>query len=125
MNAEPEAVPLDAAALARLRELDPDGRHDVLRRVFTAFEASLLRMQQELGALDPPAGQPAADAVLRWAHTLKSSAASVGALALARTCSEVENRLRHEGLHTLAADSLLLRAQAGSVLAAVRAMLRD
>ena len=124
-QAEPQAEVLDQAALARLRELDPDGRHGVIQRVFAAFEASLVRMLEQLDALDPPVGQPAADCVRQWAHTLKSSSASVGALVLAQLCSEVENRLRQQGPLTLAADRELLRTQARRTLVAVRAMLRS
>lgn len=124
MNSEPEAALLDPAALANLQELDPDGRHGVIRRVMTAFETSLERMLEQLDAVDPQAGQAAADSVLLWAHTLKSSSASVGALLLARRCTAIESRLRHDGLHTLAADCELLRATARSTLVAVRAMLR-
>ena len=35
---------LDAEALARLRELDPDGRHGVVERVLNAFEMSLPKL---------------------------------------------------------------------------------
>lgn len=94
----PEAPGLDRQALARLQELDPDGRHGVVQRVLQAFETSLTRMlvqlQGELGAQH-------ADVVATVAHTLKSSSASVGALSLSRACAEVEAKLRggdHAGL---------------------------
>ena len=49
---------LDAAALARLRELDPEGRHGVLPRVLGAFEASLARMLAQLaGELESQIGR--------------------------------------------------------------------
>jgi hypothetical protein len=70
---------LDETALARLRELDPDGRHGVLQRVLTAFETSLTR---SLGQLQDPQASADAKTVAALAHTLKSSSASVGALAL-------------------------------------------
>ena len=76
---------LDAAALARLRELDPDGRHGVLTRVLAAFETSLARMLVQLRA-ELDAGDPGV--VAGVAHTLKSSSASVGALALAASCAD-------------------------------------
>ena len=39
--ADDKPEPLDAQALARLRELDPDGRQGVVQRVLTAFDTSL------------------------------------------------------------------------------------
>jgi len=83
--------PLDAAALARLRELDPEGRAGVLQRVLTVYAASLVRAQAGL-EVALHTGDAAATASL--AHTLKSSSASVGALALAAACAQVEARLR-------------------------------
>ena len=54
MNAEscgPEAAPerLDATALDRLRQLDPDGKHGVVNRVLSTYENSLQR-QMELAS---------------------------------------------------------------------------
>ena len=45
------AVHLDEQALARLRELDPDGRQGVVMRVLAAFETSLARMQRSITIL--------------------------------------------------------------------------
>lgn len=122
---EPESKPagLDAQALNRLRELDPDGRHGVVHRVLTAFEGSLARM---CTVLEAQASANAADegVVNGIAHTLKSSSASVGALALARACAEVEHRLRQSPGRELAPEIELLLAEAGAALSAVRAMLR-
>jgi HPt (histidine-containing phosphotransfer) domain-containing protein len=89
-----EPTPLDAQALARLRELDPDGRHGVLTRVLQAFDTSLARMIVQLQA-QSEAGDPQVVAAI--AHTLKSSSASVGALALSQACAEVEARWRGVG----------------------------
>ncbi len=85
-------TPLDPQALARLRELDPDGRQGVLGRVLTAFDTSLARMIAQLQA-EADGGSP--DVVAGIAHTLKSSSASVGALALSQACADVEMRLRN------------------------------
>lgn len=83
--------PLDPQALARLRELDPDGRQGVVLRVLTAFDNSLARMVVQLQA-QAEAGN--ADVVAGIAHMLKSSSASVGAMTLSKACAEVESRLR-------------------------------
>jgi HPt (histidine-containing phosphotransfer) domain-containing protein len=83
--------PLDAQALDRLRELDPDGRQGVVQRVLAAYDTSLTRM---VLLLRLQAEAPDADVVAGIAHTLKSSSASVGALALSRACADLEARLR-------------------------------
>ena len=113
---------LDAGALARLRELDPDGRHGVLNRVLAAFETSLARMLVQLRA-ELDAGDPGV--VAGVAHTLKSSSASVGALALSATCAEVERRLRTGAPGDLHADVMRLVTDGEAALHAVGAMLRS
>ena len=120
----PPAIPvpvLDPATLARLRELDPDGRHSVVRRVLATYESSLVRQIQQLRA-EATAGGGAGLAAL--AHTLKSSSASVGALALARACAAVEQRAREAGT-AQTHDAVELIALAEEALQAVRTMLRE
>lgn len=122
-TAQPVSVTLDAAALARLRELDPDGRNGVVRRVLTAFESSLARMLAQLAA-EVDGGNAAV--VASVAHTLKSSSASVGALRLAATCEEVERRARESrdgGTAAQRHDVERLLAEGEAALAAVRAIL--
>jgi HPt (histidine-containing phosphotransfer) domain-containing protein len=87
------APALDAAAMARLRELDPGGKSGVIQRVLVAYEASLQRvlsLVQEQAVLPTPDPQVLMDN----AHMLKSSSASVGALDLARLCEGIEARTR-------------------------------
>jgi histidine phosphotransfer protein HptB len=57
------------------------------------------------------------------AHTLKSSSASVGALALSATCADTEARLRLNPNAELTPEITSLLAQAEVALSAVRAML--
>jgi len=79
--------PLDEAALARLRELDPTGANQLLQRVIQAYFGSLERFLPELTA----ARSPLDFAALRQiAHTLKSSSASLGALVLSNHCAKLE-----------------------------------
>jgi HPt (histidine-containing phosphotransfer) domain-containing protein len=113
---------LDAQALARLRELDPDGRSGVVARVMQAFETSLVR---QMAQLIESRDKGDAAAIGQLAHTLKSSSASLGALALSACCAEVEQAVRAGETADLAprVDQLLSQAQAA--LSAVRAMLRD
>ena len=121
MNDEPTLHRLDPQALARLRELDPEGRHDVVMRVLGAFETSVTRMLAELQA-ETLHGHP--EVVAGVAHTLKSSSASVGALALSRACAEVESRLRSGDASALQSDIARLIAEGKSALVAVEAILK-
>jgi HPt (histidine-containing phosphotransfer) domain-containing protein len=117
----PEGPGLDERALAQLRALDPDGRHGVLTRVLAAFEASLLRLQAQLAELRP---QTDTKAIGDIAHTLKSSSASVGALALSRLCADAERAARAGELTRLDDAVAGLRAESSRVLRLVRAMLQ-
>jgi HPt (histidine-containing phosphotransfer) domain-containing protein len=113
---------LDGAALARLRELDPDGRQGVVVRVLQTFEASLQRLLGQAAQARERGDLATVGAV---AHTLKSSSASVGALALNRWCALVEAAVRQgEGAEVPSRLAAMLD-EGNRVLATVRAMLRD
>lgn len=119
----PAATALDPVALGRLRELDPDGRHGIVDRVLATFDTSLARMLVQLQSeLDQP--QPDGEVVRSVAHTLKASAAAVGALSLAGACAEVEAALRDGSCPDLPAALRRLLAEGEAALGAVRAMLR-
>lgn len=83
--------PLDAAALQRLGELDPGGRHGLLPRVLRTFDSSSRKLLEQLRAARA-AGD--AEAQRLAVHTIKSSSASVGALRLSQLCADAESRLR-------------------------------
>jgi hypothetical protein len=87
---DPHSV-LDAAALARLSELDPTGNGTLVQRVLATYATSLERTRNELVRARQPM-QP--EALRHLAHTLKSSSASVGALALSALCAQVEQHVR-------------------------------
>lgn len=110
---------LDEAALARLRDLDPDGQHGVVGRVLSAYETSLVR-QLELMRAELAAPRPEVLGALT--HTLKSSSASVGALALSRACEAFEKRTR-QGATAQTHDVAELIALAEAALVAVRTIL--
>ena len=116
-----EPAQLDPQAIARLRELDPDGRHGVLGRVLQTYDSSLQRLMAQ--AADALARGDAAAAGIA-AHTLKSSSSSVGALELARLCAELERAVRAGETQQLAAQVENLLSEGRRVLDAVRAMLR-
>jgi len=117
---DPHAV-LDAAALARLSELDPTGNGTLVQRVLATYATSLERTRNELLRARQPL-QP--EAVRHLAHTLKSSSASVGALALSALCAQVEQhvRLSQPGDIGTLLDAMLAEMQ--RVSGAVQAMLR-
>lgn len=118
----PPPADLDAQALARLRELDPQGKHGVVLKVLGAFETSLARMLVQLRAQQ---SQPQASVVSAVAHTLKSSSASVGALQLSKTCAEVESVIRAGQLATLDRDIGRLIADGETAMVAVKAILHS
>lgn len=84
----PATTVLDELALARLRELDPGGANRLLERVIGAFLKSL---DQHAPVLEAGRDDPAdLNALRHVAHTLKSAAASLGALTLSQRCAEIE-----------------------------------
>lgn len=115
----PGAAPsiLDAAALSRLTELDPRGENRLLQRVFEAFEASATRlmpqMQQAQIAHDP-------FGIRHVVHTLKSSAASIGALELSKRCADIETMIRTEQMQDLDTSLAAMSAELAIVRAALQ-----
>ncbi len=113
---------LDADALANLSQLDPTGANRLMRRVFTTYRSSMTRLLSQLAqarAQADPAGQRLV------AHTLKSSSASVGALALSQLCGDAEQALREGRLDAVPALLDQLVAEAEKVDAAVLQLLAD
>lgn len=107
---------LDAEALARLRDLDPGGKAGLLARVLATYTQSLQRL---LGQLQAGRDEGDTQAQRHVAHTLKSSSASVGALALSALCAEVERRLRDGPMDGLDTQLDLLASEGQRVLAAL------
>ena len=97
----PTRACLDEAALARLRELDPGGCNQLIERIVAAYSKSLERLLPDLAAARGASLQ--LSVVRHVSHTLKSSSASLGALALSRRCASIEGMARNgqlEGLET-------------------------
>lgn len=108
---------LDAEALAKLHALDPQGQAGIVARVLAAYVSSLDRLAAQFGV-----ARAAGDlsGLRHVAHTLKSSSASVGALALARLCASVEQQVRDgAGADLLAPQLDALGTEAARVLAAL------
>lgn len=107
---------LDAAALASLRELDPTGKNQLLKRVFGAFQASTSRLMPQL--IDAQRNGDTAG-VRHVAHTLKSSSASVGGKALSTLCADIEARIRHGDVAELGGQVESLRKEVEMLLRAL------
>jgi len=117
----PGPIVLDALALDKLRELDPTGTHGVVLRVLRAYEQSLSRLLGELAAVRQTRDL---ETVARVAHTLKSSSASVGALALSKRCALAERMARTADATALDGELDSLLHEGALALDAVRAMLQ-
>ena len=111
---------LDAQALANLAQLDPTGASKLLSRILTAYRRSLVRLLPQLAAARSPLDPGTLKLVT---HTLKSSSASVGALALSALCGAAELALRENRLDGLACILDDLMAEAARVDAAVLQLL--
>ena len=118
----PADTMLDAAALAALAQLDPNGANRLMQRVLTTYRSSMARL---LAQLAQARAKPDPTTQRLVAHTLKSSSASVGALLLSRLCSDAEKALRDGRLDEV--PSLLdhLVAESARVDAAVLQLLAD
>jgi hypothetical protein len=119
----PLVLALDDAALGKLRDLDPDGRSGIVRRVLQTFDGSLAKLMTQFAAARATGD---AAGLRHVAHTLRSSAASIGALELAQACQEVEAGLRAGvGARSseLAPKLDALATESVRAAAAVRAML--
>ncbi|HEY4957847.1 MAG TPA: Hpt domain-containing protein [Caldimonas sp.] len=111
---------LDADALARLRELDPSGKSRLLERVLRAFETSAARLSEQF---TDARARGDMQGIRHVVHTLKSSSASIGALALARICAEIESSIRADALAGLPERLDAMDRELKGVLQAVTPML--
>lgn len=96
MTTPPTAALLDPEAIRRLRELDPTGDNQLLARVVAAYFGSLDRLLPDLARARAgrEGGPPDLGVVRHVSHTLKSSSASLGALALSMRCADIEAMAR-------------------------------
>jgi len=112
---------LDAQALERLFELDPDGSNKLVERVIEAYLKSLDRLLPDLQLARTP--EIDLNVVRHVSHTLKSSSASLGALKASALCAEVELMARNGETGGLAAkldDMLAELAQVKQALSTMR-----
>jgi HPt (histidine-containing phosphotransfer) domain-containing protein len=111
---------LDADALARLRDLDPSGKTRLVERVLKAFETSANRLSLQFKEARERGDM---QGIRHVVHTLKSSSASIGALALARICAEIETSIRNGTVDDLAPRLDAMDRELAAVLQAVTPML--
>jgi hypothetical protein len=116
----------DEEALSRVRGLDPAGRDQLLLRLFSVFEKSIDRMLIQIEQARAAADVKAVHGV---AHTLKSSSAAVGALALSRQCAVVELMAREsrldeagDGVQRMIVEAVAARDAARSLAAQLQAV---
>ncbi|MEO8278751.1 MAG: Hpt domain-containing protein [Ideonella sp.] len=121
LSAEDTGKPalLDPGALARLRELDPQGKAKLFERVVQAFNTSTTRMLPQLIA----AGQAGdLNGVRHVAHTLKSSSASLGATLLSQMCADLEHQMRAGIERDVELQIDRIAAEIGVVIKALKVM---
>ncbi len=82
---------LDAACLSQLRALDPRGGDVFLQRVLNTYLRSL-QLQSSAASAAQASGD--SKALSEAAHALKSASGSIGALALAQRCAQIEDAVR-------------------------------
>ena len=90
-TSSPPSPALDDAAVAGLRELDPTGKNNLIERVLMAFKSSTARLVPQLLEAHRTSD---VRGMRHVAHTLKSSAASVGGKKLSAICADLETRTR-------------------------------
>ncbi len=111
---------LDAGALERLRELDPNNENRLMERVVNAFETSVGRLMPQLQ--DALLANELAG-IRHVSHTLKSSSASIGAVKLSKMCSEIESMARQNQSDGMTERVVLLQAEVEIVRVALQRML--
>ncbi|MBC8058834.1 MAG: Hpt domain-containing protein, partial [Rhizobiales bacterium] len=119
---EPRADELDAAAIARLSELDPSGESRLLERVLLAFRGSVARLRPQLEAARANGDRGEIRLVV---HTLKSSSASIGARRLSQLCGQIETAIRLEPDAPLDAPLDALNGALDGALLAIDSLLKD
>jgi CheY-like chemotaxis protein len=107
---------LEPAALAAIAELDPGGKKGLVKRIVTLFVDDSARLLAELGAALEAND---ADAARRSTHTLKSTAANVGGLALAQAAGAAEQTLKGGELDEARSALPRLQALRSATLAAL------
>jgi HPt (histidine-containing phosphotransfer) domain-containing protein len=121
-NAAADPAGLDDAALSRLAELDPTGANRLLERVLKTFQTSAARLMPQLDVAHRAGDR---DVVRLVAHTLKSSSASIGALALSQCCAKLETTILVDPAQVLDGDIAALSRALDAALLAIERRLAE
>ena len=114
--AEVVSAGLDTDALDRLRAIAPDA--GAFARLVESFADN---GAESLSQLADAAGSGDLEVLRRSAHTLKSNAASFGAMELSRLCAELEAQARAEAIDDVAGQIAAITQEFESALDALQA----
>ncbi len=95
---EVEHLVINQEKLTMLSSLDADGSNHLLKNVLSVFQSSA---PQTMSQINQAMLSKDADALRRAAHTLKSSAANVGAEQLAHLCKQIESYASEKQMETV------------------------
>ncbi len=110
---------LDADAIDELRRMEAESGGGLLRKVLGLYSKTSVALVESLGsALVTHDAEGAALA----AHSLRSSSANVGALALARQCAAIESLVEAHGFAAARAQVPALEGEHARVSAAIEAL---
>lgn len=112
---------LDRKALDALRELDPDGSSQLIPRLLQAFTSATSRYMRQVHAARESGD---IQVIKDVAHTVKSSAANIGALQLHSLCVDIELKIRAGDTAALPSRLDALEAEVARVVGAL-ARLQD
>jgi len=119
---EPRADILDHGALDNIRVLQKPGKPNLLEKIVRFYLRDAPRLMQTMGDAVSAADR---DALLRAAHTMKSSSANLGALKLAQLCKEMEEEARGAAIPHASARIVLVEHEFKLVRAALCACIGD
>jgi HPt (histidine-containing phosphotransfer) domain-containing protein len=115
----PPEQAVDAGTLAALRDLQGEGRHDILAEVIAVY---LRDTPLRLAALHEAVARADAGALRGAAHYLKGSSSQIGAVQMAQLCADLEEQARSADLADAAQTLRRLEAAFGRVHAHLQAV---
>lgn len=107
-GSDSDPVLLDHGKIDAIRSLDPQGKAGLLKNIVTLFIEKSPELIEEIDAA-LEAGD--AESLFRAAHSLKSSSATIGAMGLSETCSQLEALGRKGSFHGVRELTLKMRSE--------------
>jgi CheY-like chemotaxis protein len=117
-DSEGEAV-LDFDALDELRRMEAEAGGGLMRKVLGMYARTSVAL---VDAMVAAIGARDGEGVARAAHSLRSSSANVGALAMAKLCTEIEAMIESRRFDDARAQMLALEREHARVSAAIEAL---